>query len=106
MCTGFASWFFCGCAIAKVVNEKKDAPTKHAKLNKMITEALNDLKKDKADDPNRINYTINAVEAIVDNRARTTEKTITALKAELAEMRKTQQEILAKLQTLIDQQQS
>ena len=30
----------------------------------MITAALDDLKKDKADDPNRINYTINAVAAI------------------------------------------
>ena len=87
---------------AHEVNWRGETTVKHARLNKMITEAHDDLKKDKADDPNRINYTINAVEAIVDNRARTTEKTITALETELAEMRKTQQEILAKLQTLIE----
>ena len=47
--------------------------------------------------------TAESVPALLDkHRARTTEKTITALKTELAEMRKTQQEILAKLQTLID----
>ncbi len=56
---------------------------KHAKLNKMITEALDDLKKDKSDDPNRLNYTINAVEAIVENRSQRTEQN---LRSELAAM--------------------
>jgi hypothetical protein len=53
----------------------------HAKLHKMITEALDDAKKDKADDPNRLNYTINAVEAIVDNRTRKLEAKIDQLTA-------------------------
>ena len=49
----------------------------------MITEALDDAKKDKADDPNRLNYTINAVEAIVDNRSQRTETRITALETKI-----------------------
>ena len=47
----------------------------------MITEALDDLTKDKADDPNRLNYTINAVEAIVDNRTKKLEAKIDKLTA-------------------------
>ena len=55
----------------------------NARLNKMLTEALDDAKKDKADDPNRLNYTINAVEAIVDNRSQRTETRITALETKI-----------------------
>ena len=58
----------------------------------MITEALDDAKKDKADDPNRLNYTINAVEAIVDNRTKKLEAKIDTL--------------TAMIQTLLDNQQS
>ena len=50
-------------------------------ITKSITEALNEAKKDKADDPNRLNYTINAVEAIVDNRTRKLEAKIDQLTA-------------------------
>ena len=52
-------------------------------ITKSITEALNEAKKDKADDPNRLNYTINAVEAIVDNRSQRTETRITALETKI-----------------------
>ena len=50
-------------------------------IKNMITEALDDLTKDKADDPNRLNYTINAVEAIVDNRTKKLEAKIDKLTA-------------------------
>ena len=50
-------------------------------IMKSITEALDEAKKDKADDPNRLNYTINAVEAIVDNRTRKLEAKIDQLTA-------------------------
>ena len=73
-----------------------------------IKEAFADLKKDKADDPNRLNYTINAVEAIVDNRSQRTEQN---LRAELAATREKIDAMEAKidtltkmLQTLIDKQ--
>ena len=59
----------------------------------MITEALDDLTKDKADDPNRLNYTINAVEAIVDNRTK-------KLEAELAATRKEVHDMMAILQRM------
>ena len=65
---------------------------------KRITDALDDAKKDKADDPNRINYTINAVEAIVDNRSQRTEQN---LRAELASMR----EELSALAKVVETQQ-
>ena len=74
-------------------------------LKESITEALDDLKKDKADDPNRINYTINAVEAIVDNRSQRTEQN---LRAELTATRENLEAKIDKLtemlQTLIDKQ--
>jgi hypothetical protein len=60
--------------------------TKHPRLKKMIADALDDLKKDKADDPNRVNYTINAVEAIVDNRTRKLEAELAATRKELSDM--------------------
>ena len=63
----------------------------------MITEALDDAKKDKADDPNRLNYTINAVEAIVDNRTK-------KLEAELAATREKIDKLTNMLQAFIDKQ--
>ena len=75
-----------------------------ALLKKMIADTLEELRKNSDDTKQR--NTINAIEAIVDNRSRRTEKTITALEIELAEMRKTQHEIVVMLQTLLDQQQS
>ena len=47
------------------------------------------------DDPNRLNYTINAVAAIVDNRTQKLEAELTATRKELAEMK-------AMLQVLVD----
>ena len=71
-------------------------------IKKSITEALDDTKKDKADDPNRLNYTINAVEAIVDNRSQRTEQNLrvelTATRNELSE---TQQK-LDKMMVLLE----
>ena len=67
-------------------------------IKKSITEALEDAKKDKADDPNRLNYTINAVEAIVENRSQRTEQN---LRAELASMR----EELSDLAKVVETQQ-
>ena len=77
-----------------------------ASIKKRITEALDDLKKDKSDDPNRLNYTINAVEAIVENRSQRTEQNLRAeltatqqrLEAELAATRKELSEMMALLQ--------
>ena len=71
-------------------------------ITESITEALDDLKKDKADDPNRLNYTINAIEAIVDHSERQTGHRIDAVETELAEARKELSEIKAMLQSLID----
>ena len=50
-------------------------------IKKRVTVALDEAKSDKADDPNRLNYTINAVEAIVDNRTRKLEAKIDQLTA-------------------------
>jgi hypothetical protein len=44
---------------------------------------VDDGETSKADDPNRLNYTINAVEAIVDNRSQRTETRITALETKI-----------------------
>jgi len=66
-------------------------------ITESITEALDDLKKDKADDPNRLNYTINAIEAIVDHSERRTGHRIDAVETELARIAATQQQILALL---------
>ena len=71
-------------------------------IQKSITEALDDAKNDKADDPNRLNYTINAVEAIVDNRARTTESRIEPIATELAETREKIDAMEAKIDTLTE----
>ena len=70
-------------------------------IKESITEALNEAKKDKADDPNRLNYTINAVEAIVENRSQRTEQN---LRSELAAMEKKIDTLTKMLQTLIDKQ--
>ena len=64
----------------------------------MITEALDDLTKDKADDPNRLNYTINAVEAIVDNRTK-------KLEAELAATREKIDKLTDMIQALLEKDQ-
>ena len=72
-------------------------------ITKSITEALDDLKKDKADDPNRINYTINAVDAIVDNRSRRTERSI---ETRVAALETKIDNLTEMLQTLLDQHQS
>ncbi len=71
-------------------------------ITESITEALDDLKKDKADDPNRLNYTINAIEAIVDHSERRTGHRIDAVETELAATRKELSEMKAMLQRLID----
>ena len=80
-------------------DSRRNAVIPNARLNKMLTEALDDAKKDKADDPNRLNYTINAVEAIVDNRSQRTETRITALETKI-------DKLTAMIQTLLDNQQS
>ena len=75
-------------------------------IKKSITEALDDAKKDKADDPNRLNYTINAVEAIVENRSQRTEQNLRVelaatqqrLEAELAATRKELSDMMALLE--------
>ena len=71
-------------------------------ITESITEALDDLKNDKADDPNRLNYTINAIEAIVDHSERRTGHRIDAVETELAATRKELSEMKAMLQRLID----
>ena len=71
-------------------------------IKKSITEALDDAKKDKADDPNRLNYTINAVEAIVENRSQRTERRIDALEIELAATRKELSETQQQLEKMME----
>ena len=74
-------------------------------IKKSITEALDDAKKDKADDPNRLNYTINAVEAIVDNRSQRTEQNLReAMETRMAAMETKIDTLTKMLQTLIDKQ--
>ena len=70
----------------------------HARLHKMITDALDDAKKDKADDPNRINYTINAVEAIVENRTRGLGAELAATRKELSETQQQLEKMMALLE--------
>ena len=74
--------------------------TKHGRLKRLITDALDDLKKDKADDPNRLNYTINAIEAIVDNRSQRTEQN---LRTELTATRENMEAKIDAMETKIDQ---
>ena len=75
---------------------------KHPRLTKMITDALDEAKNDKADDPNRLNYTINAVEAIVENRSQRTEQNLRAeLTATRNELAETQQQ-LEKMMELLE----
>ena len=71
---------------------------KNVKLNRMITEALDDAKQDKADDPNRINYTINAVEAIVENRTRGLGAELAATRKELSETQQQLEKMMALLE--------
>ena len=67
-------------------------------IKESITEALDDLKKDKADDPNRINYTINAVEAIVENRTRGLGAELAATRNELSETQQQLEKMMALLE--------
>ncbi len=70
---------------------------------------IEDAKKDKADDPNRLNYTINAVEAIVENRSQRTEQNLRVelaatqqrLEAELAATRKELSEMKSEMMALL-----
>ena len=78
----------------------------NARLTRMITDALDDLKKDKADDPNRINYTINRVEAIVDNRTRTLEADLAATREKVESMETKIDQLASMLQALLDKQPS
>ena len=64
-------------------------------ITERITEALDDLKKDKADDLNRLNYMLNRFATIVDHSERRTGHRIDAVETELAEIK-------AMLQSLID----
>ena len=66
-------------------------------ITESITEALDDLKKDKADDLNRLNYMLNRVATIVDHSERQTGHRIDAVETELARIAATQQQILALL---------
>ena len=68
-------------------------------ITKSITEALDEAKSDKADDPNRLNYTINAVEAIVENRSQRTEQN---LRAELTATRENMEAKIDALEKKID----
>ena len=79
-------------------NSPSDSAPGRAASQKMITEALDEAKNDKADDPNRINYTINAVEAIVENRTRGLGAELAATRKELSE---TQQQ-LEKMMELLE----
>ena len=71
-------------------------------LKESITEALDDLKKDKADDPNRINYTINAVEAIVENRTRGLGAELAATRNELSETQQQLEKMMALLERVAE----
>ncbi len=74
------------------------SPKSDAAVNGDVDDAAYDAKKDKADDPNRINYTINAVEAIVENRTRGLGAELAATRKELSE---TQQQ-LEKMMELLE----
>ena len=71
-------------------------------IKKSITAALDEAKSDKADDPNRLNYTINAVEAIVENRSQRTEQNLraelTATRNELTETKQQLEKMMALLE--------
>ena len=55
-------------------------PTNNKKsIKKSITDALDEAKKDKSDDPNRINYLINRVDAAVRYGTQQTDRTIGAM---------------------------
>ena len=75
-------------------------------IKKRITDALDDLKNGKSDDSKRINYTINAVEAIVDNRSKRTEKRMdekfAALETELSATRKELSETQQQLEKMME----
>ena len=66
-----------------------------ATIKESLVVALHRATRAADDDPNRLNYTINAVAAIVDNRTQKLEAELTATRKELAEMK-------ALLQLLVD----
>ena len=66
-----------------------------ATIKASLAAALRRATRQADDDPNRLNYTINAVAAIVDNRTQKLEAELTATRKELAEMK-------AMLQLLVD----
>jgi len=84
-------------------------PTNNKKsINKSITDALDEAKKDKSDDPNRINYLINRVDAAVRYGTQQTERSIgemetrvAALEDSLAQVAATQQEIIDMLNRVL-----
>ena len=80
-------------------DDKYDEYVALNEISEKIKEAFADLKKDKADDPNRLNYTINAVEAIVDNRSQRTEQN---LRAELTATRENMEAKINAMETKID----
>jgi hypothetical protein len=72
-------------------------------IKKGIKDVLADLQKDNSDDPNRINYTLTRVEAMLDNRSRRTESRVEAdLAATRQELSETHQK-LDKMMVLLQQ---
>ena len=75
---------------------KRCLPTHdEATIKASLASALRRATRQADDDPNRLNYTINAVAAIVDNRTQKLEAELSQTRQELAEMR-------AMLQLLVD----
>ena len=70
-------------------------------ITESITEALDDLKKDKVDDLNRLNYMINRFQTIVDHSERRMGHRIDAVETELARIAATQQQILELLSRVL-----
>jgi hypothetical protein len=66
-----------------------------ATIKASLAAALRRATRQADDDPNRLNYTINAVAAIVDNRTQKLEAELSQTRQELAEMK-------AMLQVLVD----
>ena len=77
-------------------------------IKKSITEALDDAKKDKSDDPNRINYLISRVDAAVRYGTQQTERSIEtrfeSLETTVAALETKIDNLTEMLRTLIDQQ--
>ena len=76
--------------------------TDEATIKEKLETALDDLKNVKADDPNRINYLINRVDAAVQYGTQQTETRIAALEDSLAQVAADQQKILALLNRVLE----